>query len=563
MDTLTVPAVARPRSPTPRDRLVIVAVVLVAFVTALDNTLLTVAVATIARDLHLAPVAVERVGTAYLLPFAALLLAGGRVADRWGRAETLLVGCGVFVAASVAATFAPGGEALIAARAVQGAGGALLLPATLAVVATDLDGRARRAAAGLWTAAIAVALSVGPVLGGVTTQVWGWRSVFGINVLVAVPAAVVAWTAVPRRGAGLGTGSGTVLGSGSGSGSDSGSGSGSGAGRDPGRPVPLGVPVLGAATVALVAGTDALLEWQQGGIRPWLAGAVAVLAAAGFVGLERRGHSPLLPGHIWTHPVFAGGTVAQVLWGLGVNGVFFFTPLYLQDVLGLGPAGAGLVFLPVALAVAVGVPLAGWATARFGSAAVSATGLLLTAIGLAGVALARPGHGVVGLLPGLLGVGVGSGLTTPLTDRVLAAMPTGAAGAASGVVSAARELSGALGIAVVGLVLAVHAAPGQARGEVAGAGFLTGYREGLLLGAVVVATAAPVAGLALRRRGPREVPGVPREGTVGHHRALPEGVAPHREEGVPGVVGPRSVRDRGPGVTGGADELRRRWPAAP
>lgn len=508
-----VPAVARPRSPVPRDRLVIVAVVLVAFVTALDNTLLTVSVATIARDLHLAPVAVERVGTAYLLPFAALLLAGGRVADRWGRAETLLVGCGVFVAASVAAAFAPGGGALIAARAVQGAGGALLLPATLAVVATDLDGRTRRAAAGLWTAAIAVALSVGPVLGGVATQVWGWRSVFGINVLAAVPAAVATWVAVPRRGAGPGTGWGT--GSGTGPGMGSGMVSGSGAGRGSGRNGPLGVPVLGAATVALVAGTDALLEWQQGGIRPWLAGVVAVVAAVGFVGLERCGHSPLLPGHIWTHPVFAGGTVAQVLWGLGVNGVFFFTPLYLQDVLGLGPAGAGLVFLPVALAVVVGVPLAGWATARFGAAAVSATGLLLTAIGLAGVALARPGDGVVGLVPGLLVVGVGSGLTTPLTDRVLAAMPTGAAGAASGVVSAARELSGALGIAVVGLVLAVHAGPGLAHGEVAGAGFLAGYREGLLLAAVVVAVAAPVAGLALRRRRPREVPGVPARARCG------------------------------------------------
>jgi EmrB/QacA subfamily drug resistance transporter len=447
----------------------VAAVVLVAFVTALDNTLLTVAAATIGQDLSLSAVAVERVGTAYLLPFAVLLLAGGRIADRWGRAETLLVGVVVFSLSSVVAAVAPNGDVLIAARALQGVGGAFLLPATLAVVATDLDGSVRRMAAGMWTAAIAVALSVGPVAGGVMTQLWGWRSVFALNLLAAVPAGVAVVLSVPRRRAAAGR-------------------------------TRLGLPSLLAATVALIAGVDALLEWRQAGLRPVATATAAVVALFLFLRFERRGAQPLLPRRVWSHPVFAGGTVAQVMWGLGINGVFFFTPLYLQNVLGLGPAATGLMFLPVAVTVAVAVPIAGRAADRYSAAAVSAFGLALTAVGLAAVAVSAPDSGAAGLVPGLLVIGFGSGLTTPLVDRVLSVMPPDSAGAASGVVSAARELSGALGIAVVGLVLAWHIPPEELHQEVLGPGFLVGYRQGLMLAAVVVALAAPVAGLMLRER---------------------------------------------------------------
>jgi EmrB/QacA subfamily drug resistance transporter len=468
-----------------RQRLTLVAVALAAFVTALDNTVVNVALPAIGADLHLDRAGLEWVGAAYLLTFAGLLLPGGRVTDLWGRRTCLAAGMAVFTLSSALAAWSPTGWVLVASRAVQGIGAAVLLPAALAVLAADLDPAVRRVAAGVWTAAIAVALSVGPVAGGALTQLAGWRWVFTVNVPIGVLTIAVALATLPP---GRTVAAGTTT---------------------PGDGVrgwrALDLPGLLTSAVGLLAATGALVEWNVeggGSAAVRVAVVVSALSWAAFVDVERRSAHPLIPVSLWRRRAFTGGSAAQVLWGLGINGILFFTSMYLQGVLGLGPTAAGLVFVPIAVAVAVAVLPAGKLTDRFGAAGTVAAGMVVVSVGLVAVALADPGHGVAGVLPGLVLVGLGSGLTTPLTDGVLAVVPAERAGVASAVISAAREMSGVLGIAVVGLALTAVESAQRRAGVPARAAFLDGYRCGLAIAAPAVLAGALMAWLALRDQSP-------------------------------------------------------------
>jgi hypothetical protein len=234
----------------------------------------------------------------------------------------------------------------------------------------------------------------------------------------------------------------------------------------------------------LLGVTAALIEWQAGGGsgRFWAALGLGVAGWGAFAVVERRAEYPLVEARLLRGRVFAGGTLASVLWGLGMNGVVFYTSLYLQTELGASPVQAGLAFVPVAVAVAMAVPPAG--------------GLVVVAVGLLLVAAADPSGGVRAVLPGLVVVGLGSGLTTPLTDAVLAVVPADSAGVASAVVSAAREMSGVLGIAVVGLVIARY--PAQALGPAQSLG--PGFRAGLVVAAGAVLLGAAIAAVSLRHQ---------------------------------------------------------------
>ncbi|MBG0819450.1 DHA2 family efflux MFS transporter permease subunit [Planomonospora sp. ID91781] len=430
---------------------------LAGFVTTLDNTVVTVALPTLQAELGASLALLEWVVTGYVLTFSGLMLAGGRLADVYGRRRILVTGLAVFTAASLAAGLAGSAGALVAARLVQGCGAALILPAMLAVVAVAGGGRERSAGVAVWMASGAAALALGPVVGGYLAQHAHWSWIFLLNVPLGVLCVALAMAAVPES-------------------------------RD-GTAARVDVPGVAASIAVLSAGTFGLtfaaeLGWTSPVILAALA--VSVVSAAAFAVVERLGRDPMVDLALFRARAFTGGVIAQVLWGLGVNGVFFFTALFLQGVLGFSPTASGLAFVPLALLVAVVTPLVPLAERRLGAARTVALGLVLVAGGMVAVAFLRAGDGWAELLPAVCVIGIGSALTMPLGSAVLGAVPEGRAGVAGGVFSVAREMSGLFGIAVVGVI--VNGA----------ASFTAGYSTGLLTAAGLVAAGAAVSLVTLR-----------------------------------------------------------------
>lgn len=448
-------AAARPRSP--RRGLLLLVVGLAGFVTTLDNTVVTVALPTLQAELGASLAALEWVVTGYVLTFAGFMLAGGRLADVYGRRRVLVAGLAVFTAASLAAGLATSAGVLVAARLVQGCGAALILPAMLAVVSVGNDDRQRSAGVAVWMASGAGALALGPVVGGYLTQHFHWSWVFLLNVPLGVLVIALAAVAVPES-------------------------------RDESA-ARVDVPGVATSVVVLSAGTFALtfgaeLGWTSPVIV--VAAAVTVVAAAVFVAVERFGADPMVDLALFRARAFTGGVIAQVLWGLGVNGVFFFTALFLQGVLGFSPTMSGLAFVPLALLVVAVTPLVPYIERRLGAGRTVALGLLLVAGGMAAVGFLRPGDGWADLLPAVCVIGVGSALTMPLGSAVLGAVPESRAGVAGGVFSVAREMSGLFGIAVVGVIVSSSAS------------FTAGYATGLLTAAALVVVGAMVSLVTLR-----------------------------------------------------------------
>ncbi|ADP82379.1 drug resistance transporter, EmrB/QacA subfamily [Pseudofrankia inefficax] len=454
----------RPRRPRAVRRTgLLLTVALAAFVTALDNTVVNVALPSIERDLTLSTTGLEWVATAYILTFSSLLLAGGRLADLFGRRRVLLLGLVIFAVGSVLCGHASSGTELIAARAAQGAGGAAVLPATLAILTADLDGRDRDLGAGVLTAAIAAALALGPAVGGAISQYAHWSWVFYVNVPVcAVTMALACWAVPPSR-------------------------------RQGGRRASLDILGLATSGLALLALTWALVESNDRGFTsPSIIYAFALAGVAGwaFVAVETTGTDPMLDLALFRSPAFSGGTAAQMLWGLGVNGVFLFTSLYLQSILGFSPVGAGLAFVPLAVALVLAVPATGRLVAACGARFTVAAGLGAVAAGLYLTAQVGPGASYLDLLPGLLIIGAGSALTTPLTSVLLGDVDPAGAGMASAVLSTAREVSGVLGVSVTGAILLARQRAVVAAGGSAVDGFVAGYSRGLKVSAGLVALGA-------------------------------------------------------------------------
>lgn len=455
-------------------------ITLTGFITTLDNTVINVALPTVQRELGLSVTDLEWVASSYVLSFGALLLPGGRLTDLFGRRSVLTVGVVVFTAASAAAAVADSGGTLIAARTVQGVGAALIIPASLALVAADLPARRQSMAIGLWTAALAVALAMGPVVGGFVTQQWSWGWVFALNIPFGI-VALLLMPAVPARP------------------KESGSGAGS-ASRRGGLDLPgvlFSVLALYLLTYGLVRGT----EHGFGAAPVPLCLGVSAVAACVFLVVEARTDRPLVELGLLRDRFLTGGVIAQVLWGIGVNGVFFFTALYLQRVLGFSPTKAGLAFLPLAGALLLCTPLAERAARVLGAHVSIAAGLGVVAAGLLYVSGTGANAGYWDLQPGLLMIGAGSALTTPLTVRCLARVPDARTGMATGLVSAAREVSGVFGVVLVGVVLTRRERSELRAGTDPRSAFLEGYDIGLRLAACSVLAGAIVTLVTLRRRG--------------------------------------------------------------
>jgi EmrB/QacA subfamily drug resistance transporter len=457
----------------PRRWWTLVAVGLATFMTYLDNNVTNVAIPTIQRSLHLSIAGLEWVVSSYILMFAALLLAGGKLADVYGRRRLFFIGLTVFTLASLGAGLSGSGGVLIAMRLLQGVGAALLVPTTLAIiVATFDDTRERTAAIGVWTAIGAMALAFGPLIGGLISQHLHWGWIFFINVPVGVVTFAIALLAVRES-------------------------------RDTTTGRHLDLPGLFVSAIALFSLTYALIEGHDHG---WTSGLIlgaftlAAVSAAAFMLIEARSEHPMIPLALFRSPVFSGGIGVMMLWAFGVFGIYFFTSIYLQDVLGFSPTKAGLAFMPMALCIALFAGISAPLAARFGAHRLVALGMLIDAAGL--VLFARLGAGATfaDLMPGFVLFGAGSGLmTVPVTNAVLGAAPTERSGIASALLNNSRELAGLLGITVIGAVLRTRESVALRHAVPPTPAFIDGYHAGLAVTIALVVVGAAVGYVALRR----------------------------------------------------------------
>jgi DHA2 family methylenomycin A resistance protein-like MFS transporter len=394
------------------------------FLVLLDVTIVNVALPRIGAGLDTGVDGLQWVVDGYALPLASLLLAGGTLGDLRGHKRLVLVGLGVFGAASAGCGLAGGIGALIAARAGQGVGAALLLPGTLAIISRAFPERGEQARAiGVWAGVGSVALPAGPLLGGALVQAFGWRAVFLLNVPIVAMAATAA-TAIVRET------------------------------REPDarRPDWAGVLLGGSG---LAAATYAVVRVGHRGPDPTVlaASALAVLALVGFVLVERAVRHPMLPPSLFRRPGFGTANAVAGAMNLGTLGLLFLLTLYLQTVQGRSALAAGVALLPLFCPLVVLAPLGGRLTARVGPRPATATGLLVAAVGVGLLARLTSGSPYLALLPALLAWGVGLGLLTPaVVAAAVAAVDAERAGLAAAVNNTARQAGGAVGIAAFGAV---------------------------------------------------------------------------------------------------------------
>ncbi|MEU4622122.1 DHA2 family efflux MFS transporter permease subunit [Actinoplanes sp. NPDC023801] len=445
----------------------LVAVALGTFMTYLDNNVVNVALPSIQRDLGLSIAGLEWITSAYILVFAGLLLAGGRVADVVGTRLAFLSGLAVFTVASVAAGLADTQELLIGARAVQGIGAALLAPASLALLQELFpDPKERATAIGVWGGVGALALAVGPFTGGVLSEYVSWGWIFLINLPIGIATLALTLASVPARRVAA---QWTLR-----------------------RLDPAG---LVASSLSLFALTYALIEGDaEGWTSPLILASFAGAALAGlvFVILQNRNADAMVDLRFFRSRMFSGGLLAIGLWAFGVFGIYFYMAIYLQNVLGFTPTGAGAAFIPMAIITAVGAVLAPRFELRFGVARVTAFGLAVMALAIGGIAQYGAGTTYGDLLPWFLLYGVGGGLLIPLNTVVVDALPRERAGIASGMLNVSREVFGLLGVTVLGAIL-------SNRVNASGGDFLEGYRYALVVAAALVAAGVPVSLWMLRR----------------------------------------------------------------
>nr|WP_232327906.1 MFS transporter [Kibdelosporangium sp. MJ126-NF4]CEL14815.1 Drug resistance transporter EmrB/QacA subfamily [Kibdelosporangium sp. MJ126-NF4]CTQ96554.1 Drug resistance transporter EmrB/QacA subfamily [Kibdelosporangium sp. MJ126-NF4] len=440
---------------------------LVGFVTALDNTIIAAAAPSIGRELGLSLSTVQWVSLAYMLPYAGLLLAAGALIDRLGRRRVLLVGCAVFAAGALIGSVGRSAEVLIGARVLQGVAAAFIVPGTLSLIRTELPVPRRAVAIGVWTAALACALALGPWLGGALAEHLHWSWIFLCNLpFVGVALALLARTRAVE----------SVR-------SD----------------VRLRLGAAALVTVSLILLTASAVT-PGSLITAAVLGGVGVLGLLFFVMRERHDNTPLVPARLWANRVFLGANALTLLWGLGISGIVFFTPLVYQDFLGMRPDVAGLPLVVVAGAVICTTPLVPVATRALGPHRAVCFGLLVLAMGLAQLAVVNEATTVAPRLVGLVLAGAGSAFSAPITGHALDLIGEDDTGTASGVLTASRELSSAFGVVLIGIVLTVVRAGEIADGVPEGPALGNGYTAALVVAALLQLVGAALALVVLRPR---------------------------------------------------------------
>ncbi|MFE5631204.1 MFS transporter [Streptomyces sp. NPDC056543] len=438
------------------------------FMAALDNLVVTTALPSIREDLGGALHDLEWTVSAYTLTFAVLLMFGAALGDRFGRRRLFGIGLAVFTGASAAAALAPGIDALIAARAVQGVGAAIMMPLTLTLLTAAVPAAKRGMAFGIWGAVNGLAVAAGPLIGGTLTEHISWQWIFWLNVplgLALLPLARL------RLSESYGTGArldavGTLLASGG----------------------------LFGIVYGLIRGP--IDGWTSATVLTGLLAGGALLGA--FVRHGIRGRAPMLPMRLFRDRTFSGINAASLLMFLGMFGSIFLLSQYMQGVLGYSPTEAGLRMLPWTGMPMLVAPLAGALSDRIGGRPVVATGLALQAIGLAWFAVVvTPDVSYAAQLPALIVSGVGMALYfAPAANLVMSSVRPSEQGIASGANNALREVGGALGVAVMSSIFAAQGGYGSPQQ------FVNGLEPALWVGAGMVALGAAAA-LVIPRRGGR------------------------------------------------------------
>ncbi len=447
----------------PREPWTLLALLVVAqFMVVLDVSIVNVALPAIGRGLGFAAGDLQWVVTAYVICSGGLLLVGGRAADLLGRRRIFLAGLALFSTASLASGLASSPGMLVAARALQGVGAAMLTPSALAIVTATYHGAQRATALAIWGAVASAGVAVGVLLGGVLTTALSWHWVFLVNVPVGAIVALLVPRVVPKLPPDRAERSLDLAG---------------------GLSVVAGLAVL---VYALSGAADH--GWGSAHTLGLLAVAAALLGA--FAAIERSAASPILPPRVWRIGSLAAGSV-MMLGGTGIlAGSFFLNSLYLQGELGWSALHAGLGFLPFVAAIPVGVHVTSHLIGRAGSRALTVGGLMLVTAGALLLALA-PGQASYGsdLVPGFVILGLGIGLAFPaISIAAMNDVRSESAGVASGLMSTAHEVGAALGVAALS---AIGLAGGAAASLDYGSAALAAAAAAAAL-AVLAATLMPV-----------------------------------------------------------------------
>ena len=442
---------------------------------SLDNQVVATALPVIRQQLHASLAVLEWTVNAYTLSFAVLLLTGAAPGERLGRARMLAVGIGLFAAASAACALAPDAGVLVAARAVQGAGAALMLPLAFALLAAAFPPERRAWAIGIFSSVSGLAVMAGPVIGGAVAQGISWPWIFWLNVPVGAAMIPLIQSRIPAGGSARG-------------------GSTSSAG---------GRASLDLTGLILATGGAGGVVW--GLIRANSIGwaspetistlAAGMLLAVVFVAWELRAADPMVPPRLFRSRAFAAGNAAAFCMFATLFGLLFFMAQYLQTGLGYGALGAGLRLLPGWAMLALIAPFAGALTVRVGTRTLVVAGLASAAVGLVWIALiAGPGLSYWKLVPPLMVTGSGVSLAVPATQSgAMSAVPSAAIGKASGTFNTLRQLGGVFGVAICAAVFAARGGYGSPAAFTSGFGPAMAACAGLaLLGAL--------AGLAIPQR---------------------------------------------------------------
>jgi EmrB/QacA subfamily drug resistance transporter len=441
------------------------------FMIMLDNTIVNVALPSIQSDLGIGISELEWIFNGYALTFGVLMLTGGKLADLLGRRRIFIAGLVVFTLASLACGLATSAGFLIAARVVQGIGSALMNPATLSIITATFPPRERGLAIGIWAGVSAMALAIGPLVGGLITQHWSWNWIFFINVPIGVVAIVVTRLVVDET-------------------------------RDTSTGQRLDLPGLLSSAIALFALTYGLIEANKYG---WTSGrilalfAVAAIGLVVFVLLELHQRAPMLDLSLFRNGTFAGANTVMLLVGLGMFGVFFYNSLFIQNVMGYSAVQTGATFLPMTVLIIIVAPAAGKFSDRIGSRWLMGGGMILLSIALLIFSRLGSESGFWDLFPGLIIGGVGmASVMTPTTAAAMGSVPVDKAGVGSAVLNSMRQVGGSLGIAVMGAIVAASA--GSSVGAAGSAeDFVTGYRHALEVAALITLTGAVLSVATIRK----------------------------------------------------------------
>src|SRR6516164_2116609 len=434
------------------------------FMASLDNLVVTTALPSIREHLHASLEGLQWTVNAYTLTFAVLLLTGASLGERYGRRRMFVAGLALFTAGSAAAALAPGVGWLIAARAVQGVGAAILIPLTLTLLSAAVSPERRGAALGAWGAVGGLAIAIGPLVGGAVVEGASWQWIFWLNVPIGIVLLPIAWTRLTES-------------------------------RGPATSLDL--PGLVQASVGLLGIVFGVVRGNDHG---WTSATVllpivvGVALVAAFIAWELRAREPMLPMYLFRSRGFTITNAVSLLMFFGMFGSIFLLAQFLQVVQHYSPLEAGLRTLPWTAMPMLVAPIAGALSGRIGGRPLLASGLLLQAIGLGWLAtVITPTVPYLDLVPAFVVSGVGMSLFfAPVANVVLSSVRRTEEGIASGANNAIRELGGVFGIAVLGAVFSARG------GYTSGAAFVSGMSAAVWVGAAAVAVAAVVA-LALPR----------------------------------------------------------------